>query len=166
VICGFHLGQVYEKLLRKQDAVRMYRLVVAQHAVRAEEELAVDEAHKRIDHLKLPTAPSERKNFPSLSGVEELSRERTISLPRLAPGQASAEFFVLLAPGPKVEDTKFISGSDLLKSAGKSLAQAHFMAVFPENSSGRVVRRGILACYPSTGCSFVLLPLGNINPVE
>ncbi len=164
-VSGYHLAQVYEKQQRKQSAAHMYRLVAATHPKGPESVNAYADAQLRLKQLNLPAASDRTRGFAD-SPPEELSKERTISLPRLASGHANAEFFVLLGPGPKVEDTKFISGSDKLKSAGQALAQAQFKAVFPENSSGRIVRRGILACYPTSGCSFVLLPTETVTGVN
>jgi hypothetical protein len=116
--------------------------------------------------LNAPATSRRLGRFQNNLAADELSRDRTIALPKLVAQHASAEFFLLFAPGPKVEDTKFISGSDNLRSAGKVLGQAHFKVAFPENSSGRLVRRGIMACYPTTGCSFVLMPTDTVRKVE
>ena len=163
---GYHLGQVYEKQQRRQDAAHMYRLVSEQQSRGAEETEVLTEARQRLKHLNAPVTANRTGHFQVDRAADELSRDRTISLPKLVTQHASAEFFLLFAPGPKVEDTKFISGSDNLRSAGKVLGQAHFKVAFPENSSGRLVRRGIMACYPSTGCSFVLMPTDTVRRVE
>ena len=163
---GYHLGQVYEKQQRKQDAAHMYRLVSEQQSRGAEETEVLTEARQRLKHLNAPVTANRTGHFQVDRAADELSRDRTISLPKLVTQHASAEFVLLFAPGPKVEDTKFISGSDNLRSAGKVLGQAHFKVAFPENSSGRLVRRGIMACYPSTGCSFVLMPTDTVRRVE
>jgi len=163
---GCHLGQVYEKQQRKQDAEHMYRLVVDQQSRGAEDAEAVTEARQHLQRLNAPATSSRLGRFQGSLAADELSRDRTIYLPKLATQHASAEFFLLFAPGPKVEDTKFISGSDNLRSAGKVLGQAHFKVAFPENSSGRLVRRGVMACYPTTGCSFVLMPTEAVHSIE
>jgi Tfp pilus assembly protein PilF len=166
-VVGFHLAQVYEKQQRIQDAAHMYRLVVNQQVQGAgEQSQAVAESRQRLEHLKVPASSSRIAPFPGNLAGAESSQDRTISLPKLVSEHASAEFFLLFAPGPKVDDTKFITGSDHLRSAGKALSQAHFKVAFPENSSGRLVRRGILACYPITGCTFVLLPAETVRSVE
>jgi tetratricopeptide (TPR) repeat protein len=165
-VIGYHLGQVYERQQRRQDAVRMYRLAVSQKSRGPEDVQASADAQKRLERLNIPATASRTRPFGDNFAIDELNNERTVSLPKLVSAHASAEFFVLLAPGPKVEDTKFISGSDQLRSAGKALAQARFKASFPENSLGRVVRRGILACYPLSGCSFVLMPTETVARVE
>jgi hypothetical protein len=114
---------------------------------------------RRLQELKVPTGSHKSALSSNFDGTDELNRNRTIPLPKLVANHASAEFFVLLAPGPKVEDTKFISGSEQLQSAGNALLHAHFTQIaFPVNSSGRLPRRGILARYPNIGCSFVLMP--------
>lgn len=98
-------------------------------------------------------------------------RERTFKLPRFLPGTESAEFFVLLASDGKsqtfkVEDTKFVSGSDKMKLQGKQLKTIQFNFSAPDNVPSRFVRRGILGCYQYTGCSFVLLDATSVNSVN
>src|SRR5262249_118270 len=101
----------------------------------------------------------------TLDSGEELGKQRTVALPRLA-NRASAEFFLMFGPGPKVEDTKFISGSEQLRSASKALSQAQYKVAFPESSGARLIRRGLLACYPMTGCNFVLIPAETVRSIE
>jgi tetratricopeptide (TPR) repeat protein len=157
-VLGYHLGQVYEAENRKLDAVHMYRLVFSQRPRDPENQDAVTEAQKRLSSLHVSaTLP---RAHPSYMAMEnELSMDRTVRLPRIVAKEARAEFFIEFAPGPKVVDTRFLSGSPELKSAGKVLSQARFKVAFPENSTGRLVRRGFLGCYPMTGCSFVLFPV-------
>ncbi|HMB84566.1 MAG TPA: hypothetical protein VKI40_11020 [Terriglobales bacterium] len=57
----------------------------------------------------------------------------------------------------KVEDAKFISGSDKMKLQGKHLKSIDFNVPAPDNVPTRFVRRGILGCYQYSGCSFALL---------
>ncbi|HEY6307051.1 MAG TPA: DUF3857 domain-containing protein [Candidatus Angelobacter sp.] len=162
-LIGYHLAQVYEKQQRRPDAVRMYRLVVSQRPTRPDDQEAVVESQKSL--ARLGVAPV-NVNSPVAPGLGQLSDDRTVRLPKLVAKRASAEFFVMFAPGPKVEDTKFISGADELRSAGRALSQVRFKVAFPESSSGRLVRRGILACFPLTGCSFVLLPTDAVTSVN
>ena len=79
-------------------------------------------------------------------GAAELSQLRTVKLKRLVAGSASAEFFLLFAPGPTLEDVQFISGSAKLKSADGALYDAKFPIAFPQKSSARLVRRVIVNC--------------------
>ena len=102
---------------------------------------------------------------------DKVIREREFKLPRFLPGTESAEFFVLLASDEKskkfkVEDVKFISGSDKMKLQGKQLKSIDFNVPAPDNVPMRFVWRGILGCYQYTGCSFVLLDPATVHSLN
>ena len=141
-----HLGQVYEQEHKPDAAFRVYQLALAQT-------VHSPETQERLNHL----AHTKTKSDGAFQGGAELSQMRTTKISRLVPGSASAEFFFLFAPGSNVTEVKFISGSDRLRTAGKALATTAFNAPFPTGSDARILRRGILGCYPETGCSLVML---------
>ena len=66
----------------------------------------------------------------------------------------------------KVEDTKFISGSDKMKLQGKQLKTINFNVPAPSDVPTRFVWRGILGCYQYTGCSFVLLDPASVHSLN
>jgi tetratricopeptide (TPR) repeat protein len=141
-----HLGQVYEQEHKPDGAIRMYRLALAQ-AVHP------SETQGRLDQL----ARTKTKPNSSFQGGAELSQMRTTKVSRLVPGSASAEFFFLFTPGSKVASVKFVRGSEKLRTADKTLAATAFNVPFPNGSDARLLRRGILGCYPETGCALVML---------
>ncbi len=140
-----HLGQVYEQEHKLDAAIRMYRLALAQT-------LHPPETQGRLDHL----VQTKTESDSSFQGGAELSQMRTTKVGRLVPGLAIAEFFFLFAPGPKVVGVKFVSGSETLRTADKALAASAFNVPFPAGSDARLLRRGILGCYPTTGCALVM----------
>ena len=148
-----HLGQVYEQEHQPQEAIHIYRLALAVNT-------DLPETQKRLDHR--PGQVETRQHLPG----GDLSQMRTTKLARLVPGTASAEFFFLFAPGPKLEEVKFISGSEKLRTATKTLSAITFHVAFPPGSNARLLRRGILACYPSSGCTLVLLTPGSVRSVD
>jgi hypothetical protein len=92
---------------------------------------------------------------------------RTLKLPRLVNADVSAEFFMLFAPGPKVVDAKFVSGSEQLRDATKVLETAHFDVPFPEGSPAQILRRGLLSCESKVPqCLFVLIPPNSVDSVK
>src|SRR5258708_7649730 len=97
--------------------------------------------------------------------MEDLNRMRTFKLPRIVSGTATAEVFVLLGPGRKVE-AKFISGSNSLKNIQSSLQSVNFNLEFPDDRPTRVLRRGIVGCYQYTGCSFVLMMPDTVSSIQ
>lgn len=164
-VVGCHLAQVYERQQRRQDTVRMYRMAADFRPAVGEEMEAVNQAKKRLETLISSASRRNARSFVDSPGGE-MSQERTVVMPKLVAGEASAEFFIAVAPGPKVEETKFVSGSDSLRSAGQTLSQSRLKVSFPEGSSGRLVRRGVLACYRLTGCSFVMIPVELVRSVD
>jgi hypothetical protein len=66
----------------------------------------------------------------------------------------------------KVEDVKFISGSDKMKLQGKQLKTIDFDVPAPDNVSTRFVRRGILGCYQYSRCSFALLDPASVHSLN
>jgi tetratricopeptide (TPR) repeat protein len=157
-----HLAQVYEKEHKIEAAKEMYRRALG--AASQTSYVDIQEIMQRM--AKLDSKPI-KKNFPALyTAGADLSAMRTTKLPRLVAGEATAEFYVIFAPGSKVEDTKFISGSPQLKTADHALQSAKFDIPFPDDSKARIVRRGILSCYPASGCSFVLFMIDTVKEVN
>jgi tetratricopeptide (TPR) repeat protein len=171
VVAG-HLCQVYERLHKTASAIRMCRLAV--YRIPMSEQLALnqyrsemDEAQHRLDHLTGSSTASKGAGDASDVAI----RERTFKLTRFLPGTESAEFFILLSSDGKsrtfkVEDTKFISGSDKMKFQGKQLKNIDFNVPAPSDFPTRFVRRGILGCYQYTGCSLVLLEPASVRSVN
>jgi len=161
-----HLGQVYEQEKKKEQAIHMYRLALGTPEAHAPGGPWDDTRH-RLEHLTGTKVPS---GFDLLRGDpngSELSQLRTVKLKRLVPGSETAEFFLLFAPGPKLEDVEFVSGSEKLKDVGQAaLSEAHFQVAFPEGSSARLVRRAILMCSTVTGCQAVLFTPESVNSVK
>jgi hypothetical protein len=155
-----HLGQVYEQEKKTEKALHMYHLALATPQAYGG---SWDETRHRLEHLTGTKAPTEMNLLRTDPTGAELSQLRSVKLKRLVPGSATAEFFLLFSPGPKVEDVEFISGSEKLKSAGQVLSEAKFQVAFPEGSSARLVRRAILMCSNVTGCEAVLLTPDSVN---
>ncbi len=163
---GDHLGQVYEQKKEKAAAIHMYRLALSSAEITGS---GVDrsqiEAHlsRLLPGVKFSTGLDLHRGN---SSSEELSRMRKVKLPRIVPGTASAEFFLLFGPGAKLEAVKFISGSDKLSLAEKTIRAAVFPVSYPDDSKARIVRRPILACSPLSGCEMVLYNPQSVTSVD
>ena len=161
---GDHLGQLYEKKNQKEVAAKMYRLALAATPERLRRSDATEQIRTRLEHLR-PGAVQSQNNIDFQEG-SELNQMRTVKLARITSETASAEFFLIFGPGPKVEDVKFIRGSVKLQSAGDVLRSASFKVRFPDDSRARLLRRGILNCSPVSGCSFVFLMPDSVHSIN
>lgn len=171
IVAG-HLCQLYERVHKIDVAIQMcraalYRIPMSESVTLNDYKSEMDAAQKKLEHLTGSVASSK-----SMTDASDLViRERTFALPRFLPGSESAEFFVLLASDSrtkkfKVEDVKFISGSEKMKLQGKRLKNIDFNVPAPSDTLTRFVRRGILGCYQYSGCSFVLLDPATVHSLQ
>jgi len=155
-VIGDHLGQVYEKLGKKQQAGHAYRLALQVMGRNGDPQMR--------DRLKSSVAALSGGANSSLvkDAGAELSDERTYKLPQVRDwggGYKSAEFVIALTKEPGVADAKFLSGAHELQSASTALGALKSGFPFPDDSHARVVRRGVLSCSEiSKGCVFVFYP--------
>ena len=155
-----HLGQVYEKQGKTKAAIHMYQLALAVSGKGLAISTTMPETRGRLEHL----SPGASATTAVFAATPELSTARTFKMPRLTKETASAEFFVLLSAGST--EVKFVSGSEVLKSATDAVKSVNFRAPFPDKGPTLVLRRGILSCYSVTGCTFVLYNLSDVRSVN
>jgi tetratricopeptide (TPR) repeat protein len=158
-----HLGQVYEQQHNRETAIHMYRLALAALDFGANPEEIQSHLSRLLPGANLSTGFDLHRGG---SSADELSRMRTVKLTRIVPGSASAEFFLLFGPGAKLEDVKFISGSDKLKPAEKAIRTVVFPVSYPDGSAAHLVRRAIVACFPLSGCELVLYDPVTVRSVD
>jgi tetratricopeptide (TPR) repeat protein/transglutaminase-like putative cysteine protease len=172
VVAG-HLCHLYKRVHQDALAVEMCHLAI--YRIPLSEGLDPNEAQTEIaaarENLALlsPHGRDDRKDLNDATNV--VVRQRRFTLPRFLPGTASAEFFVLLSSDGKsktfkVENSKFISGSDKLKAQGKQLKGIALNMPAPDDVPAHFVWRGILGCYEYSGCSFVLLDPASVHSLD
>lgn len=148
---GDHLGQIYEKEGRKQEAANIYALAKASSPI-SPDPLGRDGMEKRLAALQ-----SQGIRIAYSDPGRELGEQRSVYIPKQTTKYASAEFFVELSPG-KVDNITFIRGDESLKPAEDALRKAEFHVPFPKDSQAKLIRRGILVCSEgSDKCQFTML---------
>jgi len=164
-----HLGQVYEKEKKTDKAIHMYHLALGTPYGHSGNLGPTSDRLDRLERLHPADvkSPVTLKFNRLLDGSgDELSKIRTVKLKRLLPGTATAEFFLLFGPGPKLEDVSFISGSEKLKPAADGLYDAEYKVAFPMGSAAHLVRRALVMCSPVSGCMAVLYTPDSVHSVN
>ena len=143
-----HLGQLYEKQGKTKDAIHMYALAAGS---------VPGGASYRPDLDRLaPNRAAASKMENDARG--ELSKRRSISLPRHNGSKGTAEIFVLFTSDGSIKATKFISGPEQMKPLESEVKSAKFNVLFPDAGPERIVRRVITVCTPPDAtCEFVLM---------
>jgi hypothetical protein len=88
----------------------------------------------------------------------ELVQARTVKLGPISSKPVSARFNLVFDSSPRPERAEFVDGDESLRPAGEQLREKDFPVRFPDVSSVKIVRRGLLNCGGS-GCSIELLPI-------
>ena len=165
-VIGRHLGRVYEQQGKRAAALHAYQLAYCASPFQSVPGLPVAPLTFKKDASELEHDIRRLGGQPeSTTFRNDLNQMRTIKLARTISGNMSAEFFVVLGPGNKV-DAKFVSGSDSLKGIQNTLESTSFNLRFPDDRPTRILRRGIVGCYQYTGCSFVLIPPDAVFSVQ
>ena len=154
---GDHLGQIYEKLGRKDEAAAIYAL-----AVNADRPL--DETR---DHL---AALAGRDKVDALvrARKDEFAKLGAVELSGATAAAGSAEFFVAFGKSG-VDGVRFIGGDEPLKPLADALKRLTFTNDFPDDGPTKIVRRATVTCAAATAgkpgaCTFKPVALEDTKP--
>lgn len=152
-----HLGQIYERLGKKSDAIRMYQMALASDP-------PATETRERLAALAGPDAKIDQMIE---EGQRLLKEARTIAVKNSHQVEGFAEFWILLSPGPKVLGVKYVTGDEELTPFTKDLESLSYPNTFPEATELRLLRRGRLACSrSSTDCHLQMISSLNVQTDE
>jgi tetratricopeptide (TPR) repeat protein len=159
---GDHLAQIYQKMGRKDDAVRTYAMSLS--GIRPSNETRTRLAALVGGDAKVPPAIEQRR--------ADVQTMRTVKLGKVSPASGSADFFVVITSAAsggnaKIEAAKFIGGEEKLKPLAESLRSAKVSFVFPDDVPTKILRRGTLSCSSNTGeCEFVMILPEDVHSVD
>src|SRR4029077_8248962 len=101
---GDHLGQIYEKQGRKEDAIRQYELTLSKGG-------PMPETSPRLTAL---VPPGTDVDAAVVAAKEKRASEAGIRFKNSRDADGNGELWLVFSPGPTVNGSKFISGSDEL----------------------------------------------------
>ena len=148
---GNRLGQILEKQGQTEKARHSFALALATAAGGS------DVADSRTRLAKLAGSPAAAEKEISQAGAD-LVQARTVKLEPVVGKAGSARFNLVFDSSPRPERAEFVDGDESLRAAGAQMREKDFPVRFPDVSSVKIVRRGLLTCGGS-GCSIELLPI-------
>jgi tetratricopeptide (TPR) repeat protein len=153
---GDHLGQVYEKLAKKQQAAQSYAMVVNLLGQNGDPAL-----RQRMNANLTSLAAQGVKTTKDAGGdLSALRSYRASAIKEWGGGYKTATFGIALMKTRGTPLIWFLSGADELKESGADLSKIKFKISFPDDGPTRVVERGMLSCSEAMKyCTFVLLPV-------
>jgi len=154
---GDHLAQIYEKRGDRQKAMHQYALSLVAYK-------PDPDTRKRLVTLAGSEKAADALLEPARKELAAMSLVPMGPLVRDSHEPLKADFYVVLSPGSKVDDVRFISGSDKLKEFTEALRKANFAVPFPDNTPTRLLRKGTLSCEKE--CVFKLAPADDVGGGE
>src|SRR5690348_8359710 len=152
-VAAYRLGQIYEKKGEIQSAVAAYASAMAD-VVPGDR----SQARARLSNL---VKSSSAAALAIAAAKERLKRMHRVKLGKLSTKPVSADFWVLISKGGKVQDIRFIQGDKDLQAATQRLASLTFTSPLPDAVPVKLLRRGALVCLGERfGCDFTLLDPG------
>lgn len=143
--CGDHLGQIYEKTGRREQAIQMYAMAsVTKHSY--------PEAH---DHLVALLKDKKKVEEALKQANDQLAAITDIKVGDVGPDKMQGNIALVFSPG-KVDAVKVLSGDDQLKGAVQKLSSGNYDVLFPDSTPTKLVRRGTVSC-KTTGCIVELM---------
>jgi tetratricopeptide (TPR) repeat protein len=148
------LGQVLEKQGQPEKARHIYALAAAAGGS------DVQDSRARLAKLAGDASAAEKD---LAQAPAELVQARTVKVGPITTKTVSARFNLVFDSSPRPERAEFVDGDESLRSAGEQLREKDFSVRFPDVSSVKIVRRGLLSC-GAAGCSIELLPIEKESP--
>lgn len=178
---GDHLGQIYEKEGRRDDAIHAYALALTYPNPPVETRgRLVALAGKKLADKEISSAPASQRRAITLPNPQKIDAKAEfwalLSSPAAAGGAATsapsvdAKFIAIdenpestpkSAPTDKDADPKTADNlRDTLHDYAATLSAAKFPYSFPGSESGKILLRGVLACSAATqpSCTFTAFP--------
>lgn len=144
VVAG-RLAKVYQKAGDSAQARHMLLLAVAAGGSEAET--------ARAQLAKVNSAAADLGQAQA-----ELAQMRSVKLRGLSQQKGQAEFILIFDGSSRPQRIDYSEGDAELRKATDALVEGDYHVSFPDNSSIKIVRRGVLSC-TSAGCSFAFKPL-------
>lgn len=155
-VVGDHVGQILAKQGQKDRAADAYAQALA----------ARQPDPDTRAHLILLLGGNEKIDALTEKAKAELVQQRTFAVGKLlnqkSDSPVEAQFALLLSPAgaegssTRVDDVKFLSGSDQLRPFADKLRALDFGTMFPDASPANLVQVGTVTCPASGDCSFVI----------
>lgn len=154
---GDHLGRIYVKLGRREDANRTYAMAVASADLSKRGASSPEDLADAMDRLR-PTsglgASIVKLNARGHAALEAL-RSVAVENPTKVTGSAD---FIMKVVGNRVVEVRQMAGDAPLVLLSEALRQSPLPVRVPDGSGVEILRRGALNCKTGAGeCRFTLL---------
>lgn len=158
---GDHLGQIYEAMGQKSEALTAYRLAAASIHGSNGGSNAPPEVRKHITESIARLSGEAEKRSPG-DGSQALQNLRTYTIPRPA-GVSGWGTFRLQLSTTGVVAAQQMSGEQKLAKISESINAMKFPDLVPPGSKAHLLKSAVVSCSMGATCELVLVPDGGLN---
>ncbi len=153
---GDHLGQIYEKEGRKEDAILQYEITLGKPE-------PMTETRPRLKALLPPATDVDAK----IKAANEKRSSDKGKFKNSGNAEGEGEVWLVLKPGPTVDAVKFISSTDALRATAADIRTAKLPNTFPDATEIKLLRRASVTCSKVTHeCLVGLIPSESVTSVK
>lgn len=157
---GDHMGQICEKQGDKQGAIRAYATALSTRR-------PASETRGRLAAL---AGGDDKVDALVAKHKDEWAQKRTVKFKSVAKREGHGDFFVLFGGTGegevKIEDVKFVSGSDGMKKVADALGKAQFAQKAPDETPIKIIRRGKVTCDAGGECILMMDLPADVRSVD
>jgi tetratricopeptide (TPR) repeat protein len=154
---GDHLGQIYEKQGRKENAILQYELALVKPGPMPD----------TLPRLTALLAPGTDVDAKIKAAKEKCSGDAGIKFKNSGNTEGEGEVWLVLKPGPTVDAVKFITGSDALRATAADIRTVKFLNTFPDATEIKLLRRARVTCSNVTHeCSIDVISSDSVTSVK
>jgi TonB family protein len=154
---GDHLAQIYEQEGRTTDAIVQYELTLGKSA-------PMPGTRPRLTALVPPGTDIEAA---VVAAKEKRASEAGIRFKNTRDADGNGELWLVFSPGPTVDASKLISGSDELQETAGDIRALKFPDTFPDSTGMKLLRRAWVTCSKYTHeCRIGLIPADSVTALN
>ncbi len=153
---GDHLGQVYEAMGKKEEALATYRLAEAS----IENGNVTSDTRKHLTESIARLTPPSAK--PAKVGATQLQESRSYQIAR-PEGVSGWGTFRLQIAVTGVIGSQQMSGEQKLAGIAPSIGAMKFPELVPPQSKAHLLRSAVVSCSNGTHCDLVLVPNSSLS---
>jgi transglutaminase-like putative cysteine protease/tetratricopeptide (TPR) repeat protein len=154
---GDHLGQVYEAMGKKEEALSAYRLAAA--SIEGENASPDVREHITTSIARLKGTSAAGKPFNGTASLQE-SRSYTIARPDGVSGWGT---FRLQINTQGVIASQQMSGDEKLSAIAAKINAMKFPDLVPPGSAAHLLRSAVVSCSMGSNCDVVLVPNSSLQ---
>ncbi len=143
---GNHLGQIYEKLDRPEDAKRTFAMAIAAASIPTKAATQPEDQAEAMDHLIRLAGPGADVSGLIDKAKAELDSQNTVTVPNSMNLAGEADFLMKINANAGISEVRAISGGQAFTGFAEVVKKIQLSLPIPKDAVIEIPRRATLVC--------------------